>query len=220
MKKIEDSIVFEKAYILEKIKENNLSLDDCIGTLRSGAYVFQFGDNFSILSSNTIEFGGKGYLISGTAKFEEMFLNDSLPQIFNGREDIFELHRSKMKDCEAYASSLHLKWPNFFNHNINSSDQLCDSVCREIAIDYMNMDKDVLLEKIFLLVEVIRYRKGYTWSFRQVYGEYTHYYIPSLNNGNKEVWVDLILKSIFRGESWETISKGTEISLTRVNWQE
>ncbi len=218
MKRLNMDIVFDKAFIIEQIRNHNLSVDDFIGTLKSGAYVYQFDESYAILSPKTIECGGKGYIIKGKEEFEIMYKEDSFPQIFNGREDIFELNRSILKNCDVYARSLHLKYRDFFLEDVKAIDQLCDSICRAIAINSKHVDQRELLEKIMLLIEVFRSRNEYSWSIRKVYGEYTYFYIPILKNNDKELGIDTIVASMFEGESWETIVKGSKFSLSNVSW--
>ncbi len=212
------NIVFDKSLIVDKIKKNGLSLDDVIGTLRSGAYIYQFEYGYAILSCNTIENFGKGYLFNDKQEFEKMLEEESFPQIQNGREDIFEIHRSNLENCELYTNSLQLKWPVFFNNDSLVVEQLCDSICKEIASNYKQINLSELFEKIMLLMEVFRKQNGYTWSTRKVYGEYTFYYFPIIKNKDKELGLDSIANSIYEGESWSKIINGLKFSLTAVSW--
>lgn len=211
-------VVFDKVFIVDQILNHGQSLIDCIGTLKSGAYVYQLNENYAILSPNTIEYGGKGYLIFGKEDFERMYKDESFPQIFNGREDIFEINREVLEDKNKFALDLHSKYPEFFQEDPTTVDQLCSDLCRNIWIEAKNMNNREFFEKVILLIEVFRQRNDYSWHYRKVYGEYTYYYLPVLRDKDKELGADIIASSMFDGKTWESIHKEFKMSLTLVNW--
>lgn len=212
------SIIVNKDEIVEELKKFSLTENDFLYTLKSGALVYEFGDKKAIVSARVLKEGGKGYLFEETNLFEKMIQEESLPQILNGNEDIFEKNRQILEDSILFMKNIHAKYEHMFSVDETQIDSIANEMVKNIVKNIKAIEEGKFLEQIMLLGEIIRIHNGYVWSNKKFYGEYTHYFIPTLRNKvtGKEVLISSILIFFYESptKNWQALKRQINLSLS------